>query len=362
VVYKATLLLYDVFGKRFLENIFQANDCFRNGKDMVSIKDVAKHAGVAISTVSKVLNNYPNVSEETKKKVNEAVTELNFVPNSVAAALSSKQSGRVALLINLSTAAQAVDEINMQYMAGTIGQAVDMNLDVITVFYSMIKNKNIEEVIRYFQSQSITGLIIFGMSKEDKVLHKLIERQIFKIVLVDAPIVNVNTSSVWIDQEKAQYDVAKKTVLENKCNSILYLAGKKNGYVTEERLSGIKRLAEERKLPLLIRNGEFSELQARNLTFKYAKKKDVVVCASDLMAIGAMKALIEMDIFRPVCGFDGITLMGYAGKQMNTVRQDFKRIASEAVKELKRLLDGGEGQQIVLDYELVRIKYTDIIA
>ncbi len=362
MVYKATLLLYDVFGKRFLENIFQANDCFRNGKDMVSIKDVAKHAGVAISTVSKVLNNYPNVSEETKKKVNEAVTELNFVPNSVAAALSSKQSGRVALLINLSTAAQAVDEINMQYMAGTIGQAVDMNLDVITVFYSMIKNKNIEEVIRYFQSQSITGLIIFGMSKEDKVLHKLIERQIFKIVLVDAPIVNVNTSSVWIDQEKAQYDVAKKTVLENKCNSILYLAGKKNGYVTEERLSGIKRLAEERKLPLLIRNGEFSELQARNLTFKYAKKKDVVVCASDLMAIGAMKALIEMDIFRPVCGFDGITLMGYAGKQMNTVRQDFKRIASEAVKELKRLLDGGEGQQIVLDYELVRIKYTDIIA
>lgn len=362
MVYKATLLLYDVFGKRFLENIFQDNDCFRNGKDMVSIKDVAKHAGVAISTVSKVLNNYPNVSEETKKKVNEAVAELNFVPNSVAAALSSKQSGRVALLINLSTAAQAVDEINMQYMAGTIGQAVDMNLDVITVFYSMIKNKNIEEVIRYFQSQSITGLIIFGMSKEDKVLHKLIERQIFKIVLVDAPIVNVNTSSVWIDQEKAQYDVAKKTVLENKCKSILYLAGKKNGYVTEERLSGIKRLAEERKLPLLIRNGEFSELQARNLTFKYAKKKDVVVCASDLMAIGAMKALIEMDIFRPVCGFDGITLMGYAGKQMNTVRQNFKRIASEAVKELKRLLDGGEGQQIVLDYELVRIKYTDIIA
>ena len=87
---------------------------------MVSIKDVAKHAGVAISTVSKVLNNYPNVSEETKKKVNQAVEELNFVPNSVAAALSSKQSGRVALLLNLGNVSQAVDEINMQYMAGTI--------------------------------------------------------------------------------------------------------------------------------------------------------------------------------------------------------------------------------------------------
>ena len=60
---------------------------------MISIKDVAKQAGVAISTVSKVLNNYPNVSEETKKKVNEAVDALGFVPNSVAAALSSKHSG-----------------------------------------------------------------------------------------------------------------------------------------------------------------------------------------------------------------------------------------------------------------------------
>ena len=296
-----------------------------------------------------------------KKKVNQAVKELNFVPNSVAAALSSKQSGRVAILLNLSNESQAVDEINMQYMSGTIGRAVELNLDVITIFYSMLQNKNLEEVIRYLQVQSITGLIIFGMSKEDKVLHKLIAAQVFKIVLVDAPMVNGTTSSVWIDQEQAQYDVAKKTVLENQGKSILYLTGKKNGYVTDERLKGIRRLAGELSLSLLVRNGEFSELQARKHTFKYAKKKDVVVCASDLMAIGAMKALIEMDIFRPVCGFDGIVLMGYAGKQMNTVRQNFKRIAAEAVTELKRLIDGGIGQQIVLDYELVRMKYMDII-
>lgn len=329
---------------------------------MVSIKDVAKQAGVAISTVSKVLNNYPNVSEETKKKVNQAVAELNFVPNTVAAALSSKQSGRVALLLNLNNAAPSVDEINMQYMAGTIGRAVELNLDVITIFDSMLKNRNLDEVVRYLRSQSITGLLIFGMSRDDKVLHRLIDAQLFKIVTVDAPIVNASSSAIWIDQEAAQYEVAKKTLKENKGKSILYLAGKKNGYVTQERLRGIQRLAEEEKVSLLVKNGEFSELQARNLTFRYAGEKDIVVCASDLMAIGAMRALMEMDIFRPVCGFDGITLMGYAGKQMNTVRQNFTRIASEAVVELKRLLDGGEGRQIVLDYELVRMKYEDIIA
>ncbi len=328
---------------------------------MVSIKDVAKHAGVAISTVSKVLNNYPNISEETKKKVNAAIEELQFVPNSIAAALSSKQSGRVALLINLITQTQAVDEIDMQYLSGAIQQAKEMSIDVITVFFSMLKDMSVEEITRYFQSQNISGIVIYGMSKDDKVLHQLIEERTFKIVLIDAPMVNSDTSCVWIDHRQAQYDVAKRTIEENTCKRILYIAGKKNGYVTERRLEGIKQLVEEKKLQILIRNGEFSELQARNITFQYAKNKDVVVCASDLMAIGAMKALTEMDIFRPVCGFDGITLMGYVGKQMNTIRQNFSHISAEAVKEVYRLMNGGEGQELILPHSIERLQYLDII-
>ncbi len=328
---------------------------------MVSIRDVAKHAGVAISTVSKVLNHYPNVSEETKQKVNQAVEELNFVPNSVAAALSSKQSGRVALILKMNTKTQAIDEIDMQYLSGAINRATELGLDVITFFYSMFEGKSAEEVTRYLLSQSIHGIIVYGISKEDKVLHKLISSQVFKAVVVDAPVCSENTSSVWIDQEKAQYDVARKTVEENGSKSILYIAGKKNGYVSEERMKGIRRLTEEKGLKLLIRNGEFSELQARNITFRNARNRDAVVCASDLMAIGAMRALMEMDIFRPVCGFDGIILMGYAGKQMNTVRQDFAGISAAAVEELHRLMEGGTGRNLVLDYSIVRMKYLDII-
>ena len=103
---------------------------------MISIKDVARQAGVAISTVSKVLNHYPNVSEETREKVNKAVEELNFLPNSVAAALSSKQAGRVALLVNLSRKTQVVGEIDLQYIQGAINKAMELNLDVITLFVS----------------------------------------------------------------------------------------------------------------------------------------------------------------------------------------------------------------------------------
>ena len=285
---------------------------------MVSIKEVAKHAGVAISTVSKVLNGYPNVSEETKKKVQDAIKELNYIPNSIAAALSSKQFGRIALVLDPNRQTQAID-------------------------------------------QSISGVVIYGMSKEDKVLQKLIREKQFACVVVDAPIVNSRTTSISIDQEQAQYDVAKKTVLDDNCKRVLYIAGRRDGYVTDQRLKGMKRLVKDLDLTMMVRQGDFSELTARNVALKYAKNKDVVVCASDLMAIGAMNALIDMDIFRPVCGFDGITLMGYVGKQMNTIRQDFYSISSRAVEEVHQLMNGGEGHQVIMPHSIVKMYYKDII-
>ena len=236
---------------------------------MVSIKDVAKRAGVAISTVSKVLNGYPNVSEETRQRVNKAVEELNFVPNSVAAALSSKQAGRVALLINSNMKTNAIDEIDMQYISGALNKAMELNLDVITLFFFMFQNKTADEVARYLQSQSITGIIIYGMSKEDKVLHRLISTGKFKCVVIDAPFVNASTSCIGVDHRRAQYEVAAKTVMENNCKRILYIAGKRNGYVTDERIRGMEDLVKERNLTMLIRNGEFSELQARNITLRW---------------------------------------------------------------------------------------------
>lgn len=329
---------------------------------MISIKDVAKKAGVAISTVSKVLNGYSGVSEKTKEKVEAAIRELNYVPNSIAAALSSKKAGRVALLINLNVRTNAIDEIGMQYLAGGIQKAQEEHLDLITVFFSMLDGKTVEEITRYFYAQNIEGIIIYGLSRNDRVLWELIEAEAFKMVLVDVPWYSGNVSCIGIDQKKAQMDVARKTIRENSVKSILYIAGKKNSYSAEERLEGMEELAEELGCKLFVRYGDFSERKARELTFRHAKNRDMIVCGSDLMAIGAMRALIEMDIFRPVCGFDGLALMGYAGKQMNTVRQDFAGISAAAVAEMQYLLQGGEGRKVVLPHTIKRMKYLDIIA
>ena len=242
---------------------------------MSSIKDVARHAGVAISTVSKVLNGYPNVSDATKKKVNKSIDELHFVPNTIAATLSSKQAGRVAMLINIAMKTPVIDEIAMQYISGAVNKASELKQDIVTLFFSILKDKSFDEIVSYLKAQSVTGLIIFGMSKEDEIIHQLVESQIFKIVLVDAPFTNESTSYVWIDQKKAQYDVAKKTILENNCKRVLYIAGKNDAYVTDERIEGIRELAQEMKLELTIMWGNFSELQARNITLQFAKNKDI---------------------------------------------------------------------------------------
>ena len=107
--------------------------------------------------------------------------------------------------------------------------------------------------------------------------------------------------------------------------------------------------------------GEFSELEARKITLEHGEKANIIVCASDLMAIGAMKALTDMDIFRPVCGFDGIMLMAYVGQQMNTVRQDFSAISQTAMEEIHNLLEGAEGRYVERPYELVQVNYLDIL-
>ncbi|KAB1437898.1 LacI family DNA-binding transcriptional regulator [Candidatus Galacturonibacter soehngenii] len=329
---------------------------------MISINDVAKRAGVAKSTVSKVLNNYSLVSDETRLKVEKAVKELGYVPNSVAISLSKKEFNRVGLIVDIRHNSQYVDEINMQYLTGAFEKAKEYHIEVVTFFSSQFDDMNYKQVTAYLKSQRINCLIIYNLSIENKNIYKIIEKQEFYCVLVDSCIINDKTSSVSIDHCCAQYDVAKKTLNENDyINRVLYIAGGEGGYITNQRLDAMKKLQEEYNFELLIRYGDFNEYKAREITIKNAKNINAIVCASDLMAIGAVFALTELDIYRPVCGFDGIRLMGYTKIAMNTVKQDFNQKSKRAFDELKTLLYGGKGQYVEIPYEVCKIDYMDVI-
>lgn len=72
-------------------------------------------------------------------------------------------------------------------------------------------------------------------------IHEIIKSEIFNCVVVDAPIFNNKTTSISVDHFNGQYDVAKKLILEYNKKKVLYLAGKVNGYVTDQRCAGIQK-------------------------------------------------------------------------------------------------------------------------
>ena len=328
---------------------------------MVTIKDVAKEANVSTSTVSKVLKGYPNISEATKKQVMDAVSKLGYVPNALASALSSKNFNRVGVWINFNNQRQAIDELNMQYIFGAFSQAKKSGLELKPLFSHMFSEMNEKEVLTYFKSEGINALIVFGLNINNRFLINIIEKEHMKCVFIDAPRVKDYTSSISINNKLAQYEIAKLIMEEHQCKKILYLAGRKDGFITFNRIEGIKQLRKESHVLIDIEYADFSEALARKITLQKGSNYDGIVCASDLMAIGAKNALKEMNIFRPVTGFDGITLMGYAGDKMYTVKQDFYNMGEETVIEMSSLLNGNAGRDICLPHKIVRIDYEDII-
>lgn len=330
---------------------------------MASITDVAKKAGVGVSTVSKVLNNYANISQATRDKVYHAVEELNYVPNAIASALSSKNGKRIAVVVFINNKRQAIDEINMQYLFGTFEKAQSLGLEIVTVFSSVFENMSKVELYQYLKSLRVQSIIVYGLSKEHEQFKQLVVDDTLKMVIVDAPHVGNNTSYVMVDHQRAQYDIAKMMIESNETpvKKILYLAGRRDGYVTDLRLQGVVDACAEFDVELNAQYSNFSESLAFKIVKEHAQDADIIICASDLMAIGATQALKDMDIFKPVCGYDGIKLLGYIGYEIKTVRQDFYDIAKHAVEAAKRLLDGNKGEVISLDYEITEIHYEDVI-
>ena len=257
-------------------------------------------------------------------------------------------------MIDLNVKTQAIDEMAMRYISGASTKAMELNLDVITLFVFMFQDKTKDELVRYLKSQSISGIIIYGVSEDDQVLQELIADETFKCVIVDEDHVSENTSCVTINQKQAQYDVAKVLIEETKAEKILYISGDEHSYVTKKRLEGMEAIAEEKGLQLMVKNANFSETKAREIALQHGKDADVIVCASDLMAIGAKKAMKEMQIEKPICGFDGISLMEYVGNGIYTISQNFSDISAIAMEELQSLMTGNTGKAIEVEYQLIR--------
>ncbi len=329
---------------------------------MSTIKDVAKLAGVSNGTVSKVINNYPLVSTDTRNKVLQAIDELHYIPNQLAASLSSKNKDRIALLIKNNENEHVIDEISMQYIIGATSYAHQNNIDVVTVFSSELGTMSWQEIKIYLLSLSITGIIIYSSSQMEDKLQKLIDDQSFKCVIINGYFTNKSTGSIMIDHQHAQTAVADAMLKSNPhIKNILYIAGKKDDLISTFQIQEINQFARAQKMRITIVYGNYSESQAYQLALEHAQDADAIICASDLMAIGSKRAVNTLNIERPITGFNGIKLMAYLAEDVLTVKQDFFLISQLALTEILSYLNEERQPRLMyVDYAIQTIKLSDV--
>ncbi len=326
---------------------------------MITIKDVAKHSGVSISLVSKAINGYTDINEQTKQKILDSIEELGYVPNSSASSLSKKKKDKIAIIVRGYKGKSKdlyLDEISMIYSTTTFNESIKNNIDVMIIYDDIFDGKNSSQIHNYLKSQGITGIIMFGLNKNEDELYSIYKTPDFKKVILDIPIFNESTSGICIDDVKAQIKLLDNTIDKSNTKHVLYVKGPDEDITSSQRYLGARYFFEHNKITFdSIDCGyelqkTFEELQNIDL-----KIYDAIICANDMMAIGASKAIDKNNLDILVTGFDGINALKLLNRNIPTIDQNFHNKARLAVNELIRILKGGQTRVIVDDYTFVPV-------
>ncbi|MGM0126338.1 LacI family transcriptional regulator [Enterococcus sp. AZ194] len=319
----------------------------------ITIRDVAKLAEVSVSSVSHVFNDYEDISEETKKRVRDAAKELGYIPNSAARSLSSKQKKTIALILNDIDAIVRGVAMPLEIISG-VSEYLD-NTTYEFVFYSTNLKKQKEKTLRQFCNEhNISGVIIQGLRTTDPYYKELNEFDL-PVVAIDLHVANEKVGTVSIDNEKASYEMTKALVRKGFKN-ILFLNGDSKATVSHVREKGYRKAVKNPKIAY----ADYNESTAFDLIIDLFEKKelgtyDVIFAASDLMAIGCLKALKELGLINQIAlvGFDDITLASYTTPTLTTVRQDVMTIAKVAAKNVIKHIETGKVAHTLVAFELI---------
>lgn len=308
---------------------------------MVTIKDVAKESGVSISTVSNVINNVDNVSEETRKKVFQAIEKLNYVPNVNARYLRMPKKNTLGLFLS---------SIQGDFYK-TLVQAVHFQCKLAGYMLNIyISNENTsEEIYDMVISSGVEGAIIMNENLEDTYMERL-KRMHMPIVFIDRDTQDTNISSVMIDNYLGA-EMAMEYLIMQGHRRIGYLHGIKN-VDDQGRFQAFLDVMEKYRLPVdkkHILTAYFEEAIAfseiRQLLMKGVEMPDAFFCANDEMACGCIRALASFGISVPemvsVVGFDDAAMATYYTPKLTTVHSPVQELGTQSTQELIRLIKEG---------------------
>lgn len=212
-------------------------------KKRVTIYDVANEAGVSLATVSRVINGLEIVREETREKVEDAIEKLGYKPNAIAQGLALQKTTTIALL---------VPEASFGYT----GQIINGLIDVAKIYkYNIMLHTmtegivDIKDVIDDIIKSRVDGVIIYNDKLMENELAEL-NKYHFPIVIIGNKMSDKQISSVYVDIEKAVYELAMKQMSSDSSKRVAVIQDRKNDFTTNQMVSGVKRAYEELGLKL----------------------------------------------------------------------------------------------------------------
>lgn len=311
-----------------------------------TIKDVADRSGVSIATVSRVINGADVVSEKSRKKVLEAIKELDFKPNQVARSLVLQKNTMIGVLIP-ALGNQFYGEI----LNGVEEACSELEYDV----FVCTTGSDIQKEAKYleaFRDRNCAGIIVMSRRLRPETVEVINSLKI-PVIMVNRSTSGLKCPTVSIDNFRAAFELTNYLIGLGHKKIALFRNSLDIDAFGVEQYSGFERALAEHNLIIdreLVCYGEFDPVKSYDLMTNLIKSKKVptaVFCTSDVMAMGVCSALIDNGIKVPedvsVVGFNDIQLVAHYRPAITVIHQPLRKMGEEAVRMIASLNDEGDG-------------------
>lgn len=331
-----------------------------------TIKDIAKICGVGVSTVSRAINNHPDINLETKEKIMNAIKEYGYVPNNSARNLKRVDAKAIAVLVKgianpfFTNMIKVIEEECKKKHYSMELSHIESDEDEVDVALKVVKEKRLR------------GIIFLGglFSHSDEKLQKLTVPFVFSTAgSIPENISRNRFSNIGVDDRRESAKLIDYLVQQGHKEIAIIVAEAEEESIGKLRLEGYQDALRANHIEVkkeLICNtkediGHFSLENGYVTTKKLLESKvpfTALFAVSDALAIGAMRALYDEGLKVPddvsVVGYDGIEMANYVNPRLTTVKQPVEEIAKATVKLLFDIIAGKKDHQhMTFDASLV---------
>lgn len=323
--------------------------------------DVARLAGVSHQTVSRVVNRQSNLRPATRERVEEAIQQLGYRPNTVARALVTRRSGTIGV-IGTKSGFWGPASVHRSVQAA----AREAGFFVSSVNLQSVTREDFAGAVAHLRAQPVEGIILIAAQDEALEVARAQEIGDFPLVVVEGDLAQARRT-VGVDQVKGAVQAVRHLV-DLGHREIAHVAGPQDWTEGKARLRGYReemsRAGLRASRPY---SGDWTPESGYRAGLRLVERPGVtgVFVANDHMAIGLLRALHEAGVAVPgevsVVGFDDLPESAYLIPPLTTVRQDFTAVGRRAIEVLGSAIGevgsatepGAEGLHLLIDPELV---------